>query len=144
MTSKFYEVEIKGLKRLTKKYDKLGKDLYPEMIKVTEKASDYFLQEIPPYPPPGINVTGYKRTGTLGRKWTRKVERVGAKARGKIGTSTGYAPWVVSEEVGNNGAGPQAWFHQDRWWTIQQVARDVAPHIYKMYRQWVRRMLGKG
>jgi hypothetical protein len=144
MTDQPFQIEIRGLQKLSNKYAKLGKDLYPEMEKTTEKAADLFLENIPPYPEQGVNVTGYKRTGSLGRKWTRKVSRVGSQAIGKIGTNQSYAPWVVSEEVGNNGAGPQAWFHQDRWWTIQQVARDVAPKIYKLYRQWVRRMLRKG
>lgn len=136
-----YEIQIRGLDKLEAKYAKLGKDLYPEMAKETDRQAKFVLSKIPRYPPQGANVTGYQRTGTLGRKWTSSVERVGATAVGKIGIALWYAPWVVSEEQGTNRAGPQAWFHKGRWWTIQQVVKDVTPQVVKNFRKWVRRML---
>lgn len=85
---------------------------------------DHLLSVIPPYPPtrPGQR---YRRTLTLGRRFSVGVDDAHRQNfRGWIGTDVSYAPWVISEEKTPSGAGPQAWMHAGRWWTLHGVARD--------------------
>jgi hypothetical protein len=58
-----------------------------------------------------------------------------------IGTDVKYAPWVISEKKGKNQAGPQAWFHKERWYTLQGVVRDNQESIINVYRRGIRRLL---
>lgn len=64
------------------------------------------------YPPQKAG-SWYRRTGTLGRRWTHVVENGGK--RGVVGNNTIYAPQVQGE-------GMQARVHRGRWQTDKQVA----------------------
>lgn len=129
--------EIRGLEKLERKYAKLGKDLGPEIKKLSEKAAVYAHSKVPPYPPPP-----HRRTGTMGRKITTKARKLGpVRYAGVIGTDTKYAPWVISTQKGRNSAGPQAWFHKGRWYTLQGVVKDNKDGIIAVYRQGIRRLL---
>lgn len=64
----------------------------------------------------------YRRSGTLGRRWSTKVEATTADVVGIVGNLTPYAPFV-------QGAGKQATIHQGNWQTEQDVARDAANEI---------------
>jgi hypothetical protein len=135
------EVEVRGMDRLIRRYDKLGKDLKPELESTMGEAGIMLLSQIPDYPPQVIG-SGYVRTGTLGRLWTSDTEVLGNDVVGIIGNNTGYGPWVVSDEVSKvNSAGPQAWFHKGKWWIIQDVVRDNAQQVFDLFREMVRRLL---
>lgn len=133
--------EIKGLDKLEKKLDKLGKDLSSSHKKLAEAGALYVHSQIPSYPEPRPG-SSYRRTNTLGRTFTAKAKRLSSgRWAGAVGTPITYAPWVVSEEKGNNGKGPQAWFHKGRWWTLQKVVKDSARGVKNVYRSAIRRML---
>lgn len=68
--------------------------------------------------------SSHRRTGTLGRSITTRVEDAGDGVKGVIGTnvsvkteSSGYAQYVIGD--------PQAWMHQGRWW---QLVKEVEKH----------------
>lgn len=133
--------EIRGLERLERKYAKLGKDLGPELKQLSDRAAVYAHSKVPPYPPPPPN-SRYTRTGTLGRRITTKARKLGpTRYVGVIGTDVKYAPWVISTSKGKNSAGPQAWMHKNRWWTLQGVIKDNREGIVEIYRQGIRRLL---
>jgi hypothetical protein len=68
--------------------------------------------------------SSYRRTGTLGRRWTtRPIREVGAVGR-EIGNNTEYAPFVQAEEL-------QADVHRGRWQTDADVLRREAPAIVR-------------
>lgn len=75
------------------------------------------------YPSPPSGST-YRRTGTLGRRWTTKpIRRVDEVGR-EVGNKTDYAPFVQSDEL-------QATVHRGRWQTDAQVLRREAPAILR-------------
>lgn len=69
----------------------------------------------------------YRRTGTLGRRWTTNITGSGsAEIRGEIGNATEYGPWVQAAES-------QAAIHQGRWRTDVQVAEMMAGPIQALF-----------
>ena len=65
------------------------------------------------YPPQRSGST-YRRTGTLGRRWTTRISESGQGITGKVGNNTAYGPFVQSEMF-------QASVHRGRWQTDSQV-----------------------
>lgn len=66
----------------------------------------------------------YRRTGTLGRRWTtRRISAPGMVGR-EVGNNTEYAPWVQSSEL-------QAYMHRGVWQTDEDVIRREAPGIVR-------------
>lgn len=135
-------IEVVGLEELDRRYKKIGKNLGPELRSLTQEAILYVHSQVPPYPPARAG-SQYRRTGTLGRTITTKViEPVGRGIySGIIGTNTRYAPWVISDEVGANQAGPQAWFHRGIWYTLQEVVERASREVRRIYIRGVRRLL---
>lgn len=129
-------VVIYGLDELSGKIKRMRGELKTDLEKVTSRAVLYAHSQIPPYPPTREGQK-YRRTGTLGREITAEVRTIGSETVGVIGSPTVYAPWVISDEaVGDRG--PQAWMHEDRWWTLQDVLEKARPKILGLYRRWVK------
>jgi hypothetical protein len=81
--------------------------------------------------------TGSARTGTLGRRFTEKVEKTDQAVIGQIGTNLEYAPWVVGpsypgEEI-NGRMMYQAQIHVDRWWQFGDVMADNIEAAWKIF-----------
>ena len=74
-----------------------------------------------PGPPPG---SSYRRTGTLGRRWTTRPIREGNAVGREVGNNTSYAALVQSDEL-------QAIVHRGRWQTDAQVLMREAPSIMR-------------
>jgi hypothetical protein len=130
---------VRGLDSLIRHYTKLRDDMRPMLERLTEKATLYVHSQVPDYPPPPSNST-YIRTGTLGRTITTRVESLGTKVVGFIGTNTVYAPYVISDqEVGERG--PQAEVHKGRWWTLQGVVRAAKAAVIKIYEDGIEQFL---
>jgi hypothetical protein len=64
----------------------------------------------------------YKRTGTLGRRWHKRVKGEASGLYGVVGNNTSYAPWVQSAER-------QALVHKGRWQTDRVVMQEQAGEI---------------
>lgn len=75
------------------------------------------MREMKAYPPPPPN-SSYKRTGTLGRSWSRRVEGRGMEVTGTVGSNGNMAPYNRYVQDGEY----QAQMHQGRWTTIQDAA----------------------
>jgi hypothetical protein len=75
------------------------------------------------YPAPPSGST-YRRTGTLGRRWTTRPIRTTTEVGREIGNNTEYAPLVQGDEL-------QATVHRGRWQTDAQVLRREAPQIVR-------------
>jgi hypothetical protein len=128
-----YAVKIKGLDKLNRKIRSLqGPELKRELRKTTEAANAYVLGQVPSYPSPPVGST-YRRTGTLGRSIGTEVRTIGSEIMGVIGSNVSYAPWVISDEVGTNQAGPQATVHKGRWYTLQDVVKKARDHVVSIY-----------
>jgi hypothetical protein len=75
------------------------------------------------YPPPPAN-SRYRRTGTLGRRWTTRPIRTATMVGREVGNNTEYAPLVQSAAV-------QARVHRGRWLTDEAVIEREAPRIIR-------------
>ena len=131
-------IHIEGLDSLNRRLAKIG-NVGKELHTTTDKAVKYVHSQVPAYPPtrPGQR---YVRTGTLGRSIGTEVRSLGASMVGTIGTSTVYAPWVISDRsVG--GVGPQAWMHVGRWWTLQGVVRKARDGVIRIYEDMLKRLV---
>ncbi|HPV07924.1 MAG TPA: hypothetical protein PLD57_12680 [Aggregatilineales bacterium] len=134
---------INGLESTEQTLARLQTQLGPESERATRKAVLYVQGEVPDYPPAPPGST-YSRTGTLGRSVTSlagqapgalsRVERAGGHTVGIIGTAIKYAQYVIDEER-------QAWMHEGRWWTLQDVVRNARDGIVAIYRDMVRRLM---
>lgn len=77
--------------------------------------------ELKKYPPPPPN-SSYRRTGTLGRRWTFQVRRNLYGVKVIAGNNTSYAPDVQDPDQ-------QAPVHQGRWQTTEDVLDDKSEEI---------------
>lgn len=82
------------------------------------------------YPPQRPDST-YRRTGTLGRRWTTRVTENAGGIVGKVGNNTAYGPFVQSEMF-------QATVHRGRWQTDQQVMEQQQAAIVADFEQAIR------
>jgi len=117
-------VEIEGLDELI---GRLGKA--PTLVRklagdAMEKSVAVVHRKLATYPSPPPAST-YRRTGTLGRSITTKVER--SKFTGEVGTNLRYAPYVIGAE--------QAAMHRGRWQTVTSVAEELKPQIEGFFRE---------
>jgi len=134
------DFKVIGIEALMKKLKKLSApELTSEIRKTTDKAVKYVHSQVPAYPPPPAGST-YSRTGTLGRGITTEVRSMGSDVVGLIGSPTPYSPWVISTEEAPNGAGPQAWMHRGRWWTLQGVVKKAQEAVFKLFDDMMRRL----
>ena len=131
-----------GLDKVIAKLKSLqAPELISELQKTTHQAVAYVHSQVPPYPAPPAGST-YSRTGTLGRGINTKVKTMGSEVIGIIGSPTPYSPWVISDEAAG-GAGPQAWMHQGRWWTLQSVVKNTAAEVVKFFEDMIARLVNR-
>ena len=127
--------EIQGLEKLQAKLKKITefqRVMKPPMTKATALLHD----EIANYPPNPAHST-YRRTGTLGRRWTSKVDTHSQGVAGKVGNVTSYAQWVQSNEK-------QVWFHRAAGWkTDKTVTDNQADAIRRLFEDTVNKELRK-
>lgn len=146
------DVEILGLARLMAQVDELA--AMRVLRDTMETAVERVRTQIAVYPPPpsghrmvwrserqrrwffaalrsGQISVPYRRTGTLGRRWTTKVSVTASDIRGEVGNATVYGPFVQSQES-------QAAIHQGRWRTAERVADEMTPQIQDLFEARIR------
>lgn len=74
--------------------------------------------------PPARPESTYRRTGTLGRRWTTRQISAPDMVGREIGNNTAYAPFVQAAEL-------QAYMHRGYWQTDEDVMRQEAPDIVR-------------
>ncbi len=104
-------IQIKGVDELIRKLGKVEgtKHLRPPMQRAVYRLQARMAQ----YPAQRTN-SSYRRTGTLGRKWTSKIEQGNGSITGKVGNNASYAPLVQSYRF-------QARIHRGLWQTDRYV-----------------------
>lgn len=85
--------------------------------------------------PPAIPFSRYRRTGLLGQLWagaTHRIRRVTMGSRLFVeGSIQNARPGI--ERVQNED--DQAWVHQGRWRTVQQILADMQPEVDRLLQQ---------
>ena len=129
------DIQINGLEELVRKFNGLEKVttfLQPAMQRAVFRVE----AKIKPYPPAPPN-SRYRRTGTLGRRWTTKVDRTASALTGRIGNNTEYAPQVQSAQF------QRPIFKRIGWTTDQQAIDAVMPAITADFNATVQAELNK-
>jgi hypothetical protein len=98
-----------------------------------EDGTTYVLARIKRYPAQRAGST-YRRTNTLGRSWSRRIEGSGTTLRGVVGSNGAMAPYnrVVQDRE------RQARVHRGRWHTIQDVAEQSQSTVQRMFEDRLR------
>jgi hypothetical protein len=127
-------IEIQGIDALIRKLDSMEQVndvLNPPM----QRAVLRLQRDMADYPParPG---SSYRRTGTLGRRWTTEITRNGNGLIGKTGNNTSYGPWVQSKQF-------QARVHRGRWQTDEDVLERNRRRITDDFDATIQRELDK-
>lgn len=108
-------IKIEGIDKLIAK---LGKAQGLNHLRPAMQRSVYRLQaRMAQYPAQRPN-SRYRRTGTLGRKWTSKIDQSSNELQGKVGNNTYYAPLVQSRRF-------QAKIHRSLWINTDQYVLDT-------------------
>jgi hypothetical protein len=119
------QIEIQGIDAL---FRKLGNVTAISTLRPPMQRSVYRLQAgMAKYPAQRAG-SSYRRTGTLGRRWTSVVTESVNGLVGTVGNNTSYGPWVQSEMF-------QAAVHRGRWQTDQDVATKETPAIIADFEQ---------
>lgn len=115
-------ITIKGSNRVRNNLRRTISDVPEIADDVLAEHTNYLRRELKgtKYPPKRPGQT-YTRTGTLANSWARKRIKAGVWA---VVNNTTYAIHVVN-------AGTQAWMHEGRWWTMQEIERDNRPRLTK-------------
>lgn len=125
---------VRGLDRLLRKLDKVGgvRVFVPPMQRSVLRLQRP-LQTYPPQP----SGSKYKRTGTLGRKWTVRVTTTANSITGKVGNNTRYGPFVQSERF-------QTRIHRRTGWlTDRRAVQQEERAILADFQQATDRALGE-
>lgn len=127
-------IEIKGLDRLYKKLgavaaiDRLEKPMQRAVLRLQRRMQEY---------PPAPSRSRYIRTGTLGRRWTTRVERSGNGLVGKVGNVTRYGPLVQSSRF-------QTRIHKRTGWlTDERAVREEQAAIVADFAREIDRALAE-
>lgn len=125
------EIDLDGIADLEHKLarvdilDLLREPMYRAVLRLQSAMAKY------PPPPPRSK---YRRTGTLGRRWTHRVSEENGALIGFVGNNTMYGPYVQSDQF-------QAWMHKGRWQTDKEVAERERPAIISDFQQVINRAL---
>jgi len=120
-------IEIKGINKLMAKLgrvaaiDVLEPPMQRAVLRVQARMATY---------PPQRAGSNYRRTGTLGRRWTTKVTKQADGVEGRVGNVTEYAPFVQSARF-------QRPPFRGRWQTDEKVLNEELPAIRRDFEQVV-------
>jgi len=117
-----FTIEVTNLEPLLAALDEWPDIVQPELHDAAEASLLNMVGPMMAYPdePPGST---YDRTMTLGRTWNAAVPEFGPMGEdfeARLSNPTPYGPYVQDEVM-------QAWMHQGRWQTAQEVVLNLAP-----------------
>ena len=127
-------IEIRGIAELMAKLGAAeGVNKLRDPMKRAVLRIQYVMQDYPRAPASST----YTRTGTLGRRWTTKIDESGNGLRGKVGNNTIYGPWVQSERF-------QTRQHRRTGWvTDLRAVRENEAAIVADFEREIQRALGE-
>lgn len=127
-------IKIEGIEKLMNKLKDLEK-VYDIIEPPMERSVMILQNALAKYPAQRPGST-YRRTGTLGRSWTTRVNREGGRLVGRVGTNVIYAPFVQSQTF-------QRPVNRSRWQTDVQVVNDQRGHVIKQFQDAIAKALEK-
>jgi hypothetical protein len=132
MAGSGFVVHVEGIEELIARLDRAASSA---VLRAAMQAScDLVQRQLAVYPParPGSQ---YRRTGTLGRRWTTAVTGSGYDVEGVVGNNTAYGPYVMDWHK-------QAWMHVGVWPIAQDVAGQAEGEIVGIFEDAIQTALG--
>jgi len=145
------ELEVTGLDEAINKMSSYPDKFHKEMYRNMQASLDVLNENVLPYPPKP-ETSKYRRTGTLGKSLGSGMSggKTGAKPtvygvsqsmgsgsyEGRFGTNLSYAKYVIDPKQ-------QAYMHQGRWWTLDNVKENAKSKILKIWQDMVNFIIGK-
>jgi hypothetical protein len=127
-----FVVQVEGIEELIARLDRAASTAVLQAA--MQKSCDLVQRQLAVYPPARSGST-YRRTGTLGRRWTTSVRGAGLDIEGVVGNSTSYGPYVMDWHQ-------QAWMHVGVWPIAQDVAGQAEGEILGIFADAVQTALG--
>lgn len=132
MAGSAFVVQVDGIEELLQRLDRAASSA---VLRAAMQAScDLVQRQLAVYPPARSGST-YRRTGTLGRRWTTRVSGSGYDVEGVVGNNTAYGPYVMDWHQ-------QAWMHVGVWPIAQDVAGQAEGEIAAIFADAVSAALG--
>lgn len=118
------EVEVEGLAAALDRFAQGDQQVGKALVRATRRAVAVLRRKLAKYPEERPE-SNYRRTGTLGRRWTTRVQFAGDVA-GLVGNNVPYAPYVQD-------ADRQAQIHRGLWQTAQEVAQGSEDEVVDIF-----------
>jgi hypothetical protein len=128
------DLELKGADELLRNLSKI-EDLPRFLAPATREVLDLLLRRMKEYPPPRGT---YRRTFKLRDSW-QAIPEASGDTLGRVKSFSQVAPYNRYVQSAEN----QAWMHQGRWQTDEQVAREKEREAAKILSDFLTRELAK-
>ena len=94
-----------------------------DVVRMMQRTTAEGQRRIAVYPPQRLRKSGYRRTGTLKRSWSKKVSSGGNKVEGVVGSNAGIAPYNVWVQGPRKGRGRRqvAIFRRAGWQGVDEL-----------------------
>ncbi len=133
------EIQVKGIEELKRRFGYIPARLPVVMGEAMSESVDLIHERISGYTqnfPPRPEGSTYERTFELqesfGKGWTALAKKI----VGWVTSNLPYAPLVMGE-------GRQAAIHEDRWYTEQDVADEIAPEVEAIFVKASKRLVAE-
>ena len=99
-------------------------------------------RHIAKYPPQRLRKSGYRRTGTLKRSWSKRVTSAGTTLEGIVGSNSNIAPYNVEVQGTRRGTGrrQRRIFRRAGWRGVDELAEMMEDTVEKGLQQIVDRL----
>lgn len=125
-------ITIDGVERIAQKLGSLA--TFDILRDPMQRAVFRLQRDMATYPPAPPN-SSYRRTGTLGRRWTTRVQRTSDGLLGTVGNVTYYAPMVQSKRY------QRPIFRRIGWPTDEEVAERNVRDIVRDFAKTIEKAL---
>lgn len=115
------KLTVEGIDDAVKELQSRGENVLAIVEKPIDRGAFRVEAALKRYPSPPQN-SRYRRTGTLGRRWTTRPYRQPGLVGREVGNNTWYGPYVQSSQL-------QSHVHRGRWMTDEQALEQQASNI---------------
>lgn len=127
-------LELRGLDELIAALGRV-EDLPKLLEPATREVLTMLRERMQEYPPPPANST-YRRTGNLRESW-REYPLSSGDVLGRVRSEGAIAPYNRYVQA----AADQAWMHEGRWQTEQQVAQEKEEEAVRILSEYLASVL---
>ncbi|KKL81873.1 hypothetical protein LCGC14_1990400 [marine sediment metagenome] len=104
-----------------------------DLTRMMRRAVTEGQRHIAKYPPQRLRKSGYRRTGTLKRSWSKRVTASGSKLEGIVGSNSNIAPYNVVVQGTRKGTGRRQGriFRRAGWRGVDELSSMMEDRVEK-------------